>query len=147
MEFPAGMRRSERSIAGGVYTAPQILMAPPTVSLVATSVADPSKSGAATITVTSSFSLAVTGPSTVTAGNTADFTATLTPCRQLESKPRDFLERRGNGLRGRGSAERFPRAACIPRLRFRRPLQPCKSSPRRKPIHRRRPRFPFPFFL
>ncbi len=64
-------------VAGGVYTAPQIQMAPPTVSLVATSVADPSKSGAATITVTSAFSLAVTGPSTVTADNTADFTAAL----------------------------------------------------------------------
>jgi hypothetical protein len=64
--------------AGGVYTAPQIQMAPPSVSLVATSVADPSKSGAGTITVTSSFSLAVTGPSTITAGNAATYTATLT---------------------------------------------------------------------
>src|SRR5216683_883758 len=65
--------------SSGTYTAPQILTAPPTISLTATSVADPSKSGAGTITVTSSFSLAVAGPSSVTAGNAATYTATLIP--------------------------------------------------------------------
>ena len=64
--------------AGGVYTAPQILPSPPSISLAAASMADPSKSGAATINVTSSFSLSVAGPSTVTAGNTAGYAATLT---------------------------------------------------------------------
>ena len=65
--------------AGGVYTAPQFLTSPPSISLTALSVADPTKSGAATITVTSSFSLSVTGPSSVNTGSTANFTATLTP--------------------------------------------------------------------
>ena len=78
MEFPAGMQRSERLTPGGVYTAPQILPSPPSISLAAASVADPSKSGAATITITSSFSLAVTGPSTVTAGGNATYAAALT---------------------------------------------------------------------
>jgi hypothetical protein len=65
--------------SSGTYTAPQILTAPPSISLTATSVADPSKSGTGTITVTSSFSLAVTGPSTITANDGAAYTATLTP--------------------------------------------------------------------
>src|ERR1700680_2929750 len=45
----------------GTYTAPQVLTAPPSVSIRSISVADPSKSGAAAITITSSFSLTVTG--------------------------------------------------------------------------------------
>ncbi len=65
--------------SGGIYTAPQILTAPPSVTLTAISIADPSKSGAGTITVTSLFSLAVTGPSSVSAGNTATYAATITP--------------------------------------------------------------------
>ena len=65
--------------AGGVYTAPQILIAPPGISLTATSVADSSKSAAGTITITSLFSLAVAGPSSVGAANTATYAATLTP--------------------------------------------------------------------
>jgi hypothetical protein len=65
--------------SSGAYTAPQVLIAPPSVSLSATSVADPSKSVAAAITITSTFSLAVTGPSSVSAGSPANFTATLTP--------------------------------------------------------------------
>ena len=65
--------------SSGTYTAPQIFISPPSVSLTAISVADPSKSATGTITVTSSFSLAVTGPSTITAGNTATYAATLTP--------------------------------------------------------------------
>ena len=77
-EIPGGNAAVGTIDAGGVYTAPQILPAPPSVSLTATSVADPSKKGAATITVTSSFSLAVTGPSSVTAGDNAAYTATLT---------------------------------------------------------------------
>ena len=59
--------------------APQIFISPPVVSLTATSVADPSRSATGTVTVTSSFSLAVTGPTTLTAGGTANYTATVTP--------------------------------------------------------------------
>ena len=51
---------------------------PPSISLAAASVADPSKSGEATITITSSFFLSVAGPSTVIAGSTASYAATLT---------------------------------------------------------------------
>src|SRR5579864_7030298 len=65
--------------SSGMYTAPQIFIAPPSVSLTAVSMADPSKSATGTITVTSSFTLAVAGPSTITAGNTAAYAATLTP--------------------------------------------------------------------
>jgi hypothetical protein len=63
----------------GVYTAPEVLTASPSISLTATSVADPSKSATGTITIASLFSLAVSGPSSVKAGNTATYTATLTP--------------------------------------------------------------------
>jgi hypothetical protein len=62
-----------------MYTAPQVLIAPSSVILTAISVADPSKSGTGTITLTSFFSLAVAGPSSVSAGGTAAYTATLTP--------------------------------------------------------------------
>jgi hypothetical protein len=65
--------------SSGAYTAPQVLIAPPGVSIAAVSVADPPKGGAAAITITSTFSLAVAGPSSVSAGSSANFTATLTP--------------------------------------------------------------------
>jgi hypothetical protein len=65
--------------SSGTYTAPQVLTAPPSISLTAISAADPSKSGTGTVTVTSSFSLAVTGPPSVNAGASAIFSATLTP--------------------------------------------------------------------
>ncbi len=65
--------------SSGTYTAPQVLTAPPSVSLTAISVADPSKSGVGTITITSSFSLTVTGPASVNAGAAATYTATLVP--------------------------------------------------------------------
>jgi hypothetical protein len=65
--------------SSGMYTAPQILTAPPDVTLTAISVADPLKSSTGAITITSTFSLAVTGSSSVNAGSTTTFTATLTP--------------------------------------------------------------------
>jgi hypothetical protein len=65
--------------SSGAYTAPPALIAPPSLSLAAVSVADPSKSAAAAITITSSFSLTVSGPSSVAAGSSANFTAALTP--------------------------------------------------------------------
>ncbi len=65
--------------ASGNHTAPQILMTPPIVSLAAISAADPSKSGTATVTITSSFLLALAGPSSVIVSGTASFSATLTP--------------------------------------------------------------------
>jgi hypothetical protein len=65
--------------ANGNYTAPQILPAASGVTLTARSVADPTKSGAAAITVTSRFTFSVSGPTTVNAGATANYAATLTP--------------------------------------------------------------------
>jgi hypothetical protein len=64
--------------AGGVYMAPQILIVP-SVTLTAISVADPSKSATGTIIITSLFSLALAGPSSVPAGSPATYIATLTP--------------------------------------------------------------------
>jgi len=61
--------------SSGTYIAPQILPIPPIISLAAVSVADPSKSAIVAITVTSTFVLAVLGPSSVSAGNTATYTA------------------------------------------------------------------------
>ncbi len=63
----------------GSYTAPQVLLAPPTITLTAISVADPSKTGAGTITVTSTFSLSLTGPASVDTGAAATYVATLVP--------------------------------------------------------------------
>ncbi len=57
--------------SAGTYTAPQILTAPPGVLVRAISVADPSKSGAAAITVTSSFTLTVAGFTSVNTASTA----------------------------------------------------------------------------
>jgi len=65
--------------SNGNFTAPQILPSPATVTLVARSNADPSKSAFATITVTSNFALQLAVPSTVAAAATATFIATLTP--------------------------------------------------------------------
>jgi hypothetical protein len=65
--------------ANGNYTAPQILPAPSGVTLTARSVADASKSAAATITVTSRFTFSVSGPTTVNTASSANYIATLTP--------------------------------------------------------------------
>jgi len=65
--------------SSGTYTAPQVLTAPPGVSLTAISIADPSKSGVGTITITSSFSLSLTGSASVNTGASATYTATLVP--------------------------------------------------------------------
>jgi hypothetical protein len=63
----------------GTYTAPQIQVIPPNVTITAVSVADPTRTGSATIILSSIFSLSVSGPATVTAGASANFAATLVP--------------------------------------------------------------------
>jgi hypothetical protein len=63
----------------GDYTAPQFLTSPANITLTAISVADPSKSGTAAVTITSSFTLSVSGPASVNAGATASYAATLVP--------------------------------------------------------------------
>jgi hypothetical protein len=86
--------------ASGVYTAPQIQTAPPSVSVIAIGVADPSKSGTGTITITSSFSLAVAGPSSVNTGRTATYTATLTPAANSNPSRAIFWSVTGAGCTG-----------------------------------------------
>ncbi|GAC1625644.1 MAG: hypothetical protein PVS2B2_08540 [Candidatus Acidiferrum sp.] len=65
--------------ASGNFTAPQILPAPANVTLTATSAADPTKHNSIPIAITSSFTLQLTAPGTVTAGSTSALTATFTP--------------------------------------------------------------------
>ena len=65
--------------ANGSYTAPQILPAPATATLIAQSVADPSKQGLAVVTITSTFLLQVSAPASVPVSGTATIAATLTP--------------------------------------------------------------------
>ncbi|HEV2522357.1 MAG TPA: hypothetical protein VGT24_08250 [Candidatus Acidoferrales bacterium] len=86
----------------GTYTAPQVLTAPPSVTLTAISVADPSRNGIGTITVTSTFSLALTGPASVNTGDAANFMATLTPAPN--SNPSRVIAWSVNGAGCSGSA-------------------------------------------
>ncbi len=65
--------------SNGLFTAPQILPLPASLTLTALSVADPSKSAAAAINATSTFTLIVSGPTNVNAGASASYAATLTP--------------------------------------------------------------------
>jgi hypothetical protein len=65
--------------ANGNYTAPAILPAAPSVSLTATSVADPSKQNFTTLTITSHFTLQLAAPSSLQPGVTSAIVATLTP--------------------------------------------------------------------
>ncbi|HXP80661.1 MAG TPA: hypothetical protein VN976_12205 [Verrucomicrobiae bacterium] len=86
--------------SSGTYTAPQISISPPVVSLTAVSVADPSRSGTATINVTSSFSLSVSGPSTLTTGSTATYAAKLTPAPNSNPSLVIFWSVSGTGCTG-----------------------------------------------
>ncbi len=61
----------------GLYTAPQNLPAPASVTLSATSVADPAKTDTATVTVTSTFTLSLAGPGALNTGTTGTFSAML----------------------------------------------------------------------
>ncbi|HKO05614.1 MAG TPA: hypothetical protein VJW51_12735, partial [Candidatus Acidoferrales bacterium] len=65
--------------ADGSFTAPAALPAPASVTLTATSVADPSQSSAAAIALTSRFTLSAQGPASVMAGSSAQFTAAIQP--------------------------------------------------------------------
>ena len=124
----------------------KFLTAPPSVSLTAISVADPSKSGAGTITITSSFSLAVTGPASVNAGATADLHGDAGSRRQLESEPRDFLERFRDRLHRRGLRDDFLQRRIHRAFASARRPQRCKSRRHRSPIPRRRLLFPWRSF-
>jgi hypothetical protein len=63
--------------SGGHFTAPQILPSPAMVTLTAQSAADPAKRAAASIVITSSFTLTLSGPSSAAPGSSSPFTATF----------------------------------------------------------------------
>ena len=65
--------------ADGVYTAPPVRPAPPVVTLTVRSVADISRTASATVSITSNFTLVVSGLATLGPGSSAQYTATLTP--------------------------------------------------------------------
>jgi hypothetical protein len=71
----------------GIFTAPQNLPAPPVVTLTASSIADPSKSSSTTITITSSFTVSLTGPGQVYIGTVADYAAAVIPAPNSNPNP------------------------------------------------------------
>lgn len=88
--------------ANGLFTAPQALPNPAEVKVAATSVADPGKKAEATLTATSTFTIAASGPADVQTGLTAQFTATITPV--AGSNPSRAVRWMVNGLSGGGAA-------------------------------------------
>jgi len=73
--------------ASGFYIAPQILPSPNSVTVTATSVADPSKSGSATISIDPRFTFTVTGPSSVDNATTAQYGAVATALPGTNANP------------------------------------------------------------
>jgi hypothetical protein len=65
--------------ANGNYTAPGILPSQIAATVTARSVADPNKTAAVSATITSRFTLNISGPTSVNTGATANYSATLTP--------------------------------------------------------------------
>ena len=135
----------------GNYTAPQVLPAATGISLTATSIADPSKSAAAPITITSTFTVQVAGPATDFTRTVANYTATVVPAGS--SNPSRVVAWGVSGAGCAGSAcgtissSGAYSAPNVPR----RPRR-CKSRRRRRRTRRRRfrcprrlpPRSPFP---
>ena len=65
--------------ANGNYTSPQILPGTASITLTATSAADPSKQNSASVLITSNFTLQISAPTSLQSGATAGLVATLTP--------------------------------------------------------------------
>jgi len=65
--------------AAGNYTSPGVLPQPASETVIATSVADTTKSASVTLAIASSFTVTISGPSTVNAGASANYQAVLTP--------------------------------------------------------------------
>jgi len=86
----------------GHYTAPQILPGNASITLTATSAADPSKQNSAIILITSSFSFQLSAPATVQPGVTAALVATMTPV--AGSNPSSVLSWSLSGTGCSGSA-------------------------------------------
>ena len=86
----------------GDYTAPQILPGNASVTLTATSTADPSKQNSANVLITSNFTLQLSAPATVQPGVTAALVATMTPV--VGSNPSSSLSWSLSGAGCSGSA-------------------------------------------
>jgi len=86
--------------ASGDYTAPQILPASPSVVVRAQSVADPSKFAVATLTVTSSLALQLSGPTSIATTASATIVATLTPVPNSNPNPNLSWNLSGTGCSG-----------------------------------------------
>ena len=65
--------------ANGNYLAPQVMPSSPGVTVTATSAANSNKTASSALTITSHFTLNISGPSSVNAGATANYVATLAP--------------------------------------------------------------------
>ena len=63
----------------GNYTAPQVLPSNASITLTATSAADPSKQNSASVLITSNFTLQLSAPASLQPGVTAALVATMTP--------------------------------------------------------------------
>ncbi|HYL09237.1 MAG TPA: hypothetical protein VEU31_00745 [Candidatus Acidoferrales bacterium] len=86
----------------GQYTAPQILPSPAMVTLVAQSAADPAKQAAATIQITSRFTLTISGPASVAPGSSSRFTATFFPIQNSNPSLAVQWQLTGPGCTGSG---------------------------------------------
>lgn len=75
--------------SSGSFNAPGILPSPAGVTIIAQSVADPSKQISAAVTITSNFALQLSAPSNIPAGTSATVVATFTP--QPNSNPSTAL--------------------------------------------------------
>ena len=83
--------------SGGVFTAPQSLPSPPSVTLTATSVADPAKSSTTSITISSHFALTISALGLHLLGHSdrreCQFRRCTCPRNGFKSEYRNFLER------------------------------------------------------
>ncbi len=85
----------------GFFTAPQILPAPATVTLTATSQADPAKFASVMLTITSTFSISVSGPAVVVTAASATYVASITPAAM--SNPSTMVNWSVDGVPGGNS--------------------------------------------
>ena len=86
--------------ANGNYTAPEILPPATSVAVIATSAADRTKQAVASLTITSSFTLQLTAPSSVVPGNSATLIATLAPLPESSPNPQLVWSLSGAGCSG-----------------------------------------------
>lgn len=85
--IPGGNATVGAITVNGDYTAPPNLPSPATVTIAATSQADTSKSDAASVSVTSTFAIVISGPATVNTGATAAFSASIVPAPGSNPNP------------------------------------------------------------